>query len=67
MSINVGDVDRLIRIVAGLVILSLFFLAEGHLRWWGLVGLVPLATGLFRWCPAYSLLGINTGGKKAAS
>lgn len=67
MKINVGDVDRLIRIVAGLAILSLFFLAEGNLRWWGLVGLVPLATGLFRWCPAYTLLGISTGSKKTAS
>jgi hypothetical protein len=38
------------------------------MRWLGLIGLVPLATGLFRWCPAYVLLGMNTrGGNKAVS
>ncbi len=67
MNVNVGNVDRLVRIIAGLVILSVFFLAEGNLRWWGLIGLVPLATGLFRWCPAYALLGMNTCGRKATS
>ncbi len=67
MNVNVGNVDRLVRIIAGLVILSVFFLAEGNLRWWGLIGLVPLATGLFRWCPAYTLLGMNTCGRKATS
>lgn len=68
MKANVGDVDRIIRIVGGLVILSVFFLAEGNMRWLGLIGLVPLATGLLRWCPAYVLLGMNTcGGSKAAS
>ena len=67
MKANVGDVDRIIRIVGGLVILSVFFLAEGNLRWWGLIGLVPLATGLFRWCPAYTLLGMDTCGRKATS
>jgi len=67
MKANVGDVDRIIRIVGGLVILSAFFLAEGNLRWLGLIGLVPLATGLFRWCPAYTLLGLNTCGSKKAS
>ena len=45
----------------------MFFLAEGNLRWWGLIGLVPLATGLFRWCPAYTLLGMDTCGRKAKS
>lgn len=67
MKANVGNVDRIIRIVGGLVILSAFFLAEGNLRWLGLIGLVPLATGLFRWCPAYAALGMNTCGMKQAS
>lgn len=57
---NVGGIDRALRIVAGLALLSLLVLLEGNARWWGLVGIVPLATGLFRFCPAYTLLGLNT-------
>jgi hypothetical protein len=60
MKVNVGGVDRVLRIVVGLALLSLFFLLEGNARYWGLVGLVPLMTGLFRVCPAYSLFGIST-------
>ncbi len=60
MKSNVGGMDRVLRIVAGLAILSLFFFLPGDQRWFGLIGLVPLATGLFRFCPAYTLLGINT-------
>ncbi len=60
MKANVGGIDKVVRIVAGLAILSLFFILEGSARWWGLVGLVPLATGIFGYCPAYGILGINT-------
>jgi hypothetical protein len=60
MKRNVGTVDRAIRIVAGLVLLSLVFILEGNARWWGLVGLLPLATGLVAWCPMYLPLGIDT-------
>ncbi|MCU0896692.1 MAG: DUF2892 domain-containing protein [Burkholderiales bacterium] len=60
MKANVGGIDKFIRIVAGLAILSLVFVLEGSARWWGLVGLVPLFTGLIGVCPAYSLLGLNT-------
>ncbi|MCX7890941.1 MAG: DUF2892 domain-containing protein [Burkholderiales bacterium] len=60
MKANVGGIDKVVRIVAGLVILSLFFVLEGSARWWGLVGLVPLATGIFGYCPAYGIFGINT-------
>jgi hypothetical protein len=59
---NVGSVDRALRIVAGLVLLAL--VAVGPQTWWGLIGLVPLATGLTRKCPAYGLLGMNTCGDK---
>ncbi|NMJ43313.1 DUF2892 domain-containing protein [Roseomonas sp. JC162] len=58
MSCNVGNADRVLRILAGLAILALG--AFGPLRWWGLVGLVPLATGVMRFCPAYTLLNIRT-------
>ncbi len=58
MGCNVGGVDRVLRIVAGLVILALG--VAGPLGWWGLVGLVPLATGVLRFCPAYTLLGLRT-------
>ena len=67
MTVNVGNADRIIRIVVGLAILSLLFLLEGNARWWGLIGLVPLATGLVRLCPAYTVLGTNTCGAKTAS
>jgi len=60
MKTNVGSIDRTLRIVAGLAILSLFFvLGEGQ-RGWALLGLVPLLTGLVSWCPLYTLLGIRT-------
>jgi hypothetical protein len=55
---NVGPTDRTIRIVVGLVLLA--FLFFGPQTPWGLLGLIPLATGLFRTCPVYSLLGIST-------
>ena len=60
MNANVGGIDRGLRIVAGLVILGLFFLVEGPNRWFALVGFVPLLTGMMGWCPAYSILGIKT-------
>jgi hypothetical protein len=60
MEANVGGADRVVRIVVGIALLSLFFLLEGNARWWGLVGVVLLATGLLRWCPAYLPFGIKT-------
>lgn len=58
MQFNVGTVDRALRIIVGLVLIGLA--ATGTVGWWGWLGLIPLATGLFRFCPAYGLLGINT-------
>jgi hypothetical protein len=60
MTRNVGGIDRALRIVIGLGLLSLTVLLEGNLRWVGLIGLVPLATALVGNCPAYSILGIST-------
>jgi hypothetical protein len=58
MNVNVGTIDRSLRIIIGLVLIALA--ATGKVGWWGYIGLVPLATGLFRFCPAYTLLGITT-------
>jgi hypothetical protein len=60
MKRNVGTVDRAIRVVAGLALLSLIFILEGGARWWGLVGLLPLVTGSVGWCALYVPLGIDT-------
>lgn len=60
MTPNVGGMDRTLRIVVGLALLSLFFLLEGNARYWGLIGIVPILTGFFRFCPVYPLLGIST-------
>ncbi len=64
MKANVGGVDKILRIVGGLALLSLILILEGNARWWGLVGLVPLLTGLVNFCPLYTFLGINTGPTK---
>jgi hypothetical protein len=58
MKTNVGTVDRVLRVVLGLALIGLA--ATGTVGWWGYLGVVPLATGVFRFCPAYPLLGINT-------
>ncbi len=60
MEKNVGSTEKVIRIVVGLAILSLLFLLEGPNRWFGLIGLVPILTAVVGWCPAWSVLGINT-------
>lgn len=55
---NVGGIDRILRIVAGIVLIALTLM--GVIGMWGWIGIVPLATGLFRTCPIYSLLGFST-------
>ena len=58
---NVGPIDRFLRIVAGIAILSLFFLyPQAAWRYYALIGLVPLLTGALGTCPIYSLVGIST-------
>ena len=58
MTTNIGDIDRIIRIVLGALLIILAFTPV--IGWWGLIGILPLATGIMRFCPAYSLMGINT-------
>ena len=70
MTTNMGPADRTIRAVVGLALLSLVFFLDGPNRWWGLVGIVPLATSAIGWCPAYLPFGFSTrkregGGKPA--
>jgi hypothetical protein len=64
MKANVGGADKILRIVVGLGLLSLILILEGNARWWGLVGLIPLSTGLFNFCPLYTFLGLNTSPAK---
>ena len=63
MKANIGTLDRSLRIAAGLILLGLSL--SGVIGLWGLIGIVPLATGLFRFCPLYPLLGISTWKTKA--
>ncbi|WP_374339231.1 DUF2892 domain-containing protein [Methyloversatilis sp.] len=58
MKSNVGGIDKIMRIVAGIVLIALA--AMGTIGVWGYIGVVPLLTGLFNFCPLYPLLGINT-------
>jgi len=58
MTPNVGTIDRTLRIIGGLALIALA--AFGQIGAWGYIGIVPLATGLFRFCPAYTLLGLRT-------
>ncbi len=58
MKANVGGIDRIARVVVGLVLIALA--ATGTVGVWGWIGVVPLLTGLIRWCPLYPLLGISS-------
>jgi hypothetical protein len=55
---NIGAIDRVIRVVVGLAVLSL--VVTGPHTLWGLLGLVPLLTAAVGWCPPYAMLGIST-------
>lgn len=58
MQANVGGIDKVLRISAGVVLIGLA--ATGIIGGWGWLGVIPLATGIFNFCPAYTLLGIKT-------
>lgn len=60
MKQNVGSVDKVLRIIVGLALLSMLVWVEGNAKYWGLIGLVPLVTALMGICPAYSLIGVST-------
>ena len=62
---NVGGIDRVLRIIVGLVLISLVFVGPQVV--WGWVGVVPLLTGIFKFCPAYTLFGIKSCSTKSGS
>lgn len=64
MKCNVGGLDRKVRLGAGILILGAGLLAQS---WWGLIGLIPLATALCRSCPVYSLINVSTCDSKKGS
>lgn len=57
MKLNVGGIDRVLRIVVGLALIGVAVMGVSP---WGWIGVVPLVTGLFKFCPAYAIFGINT-------
>lgn len=62
MKANIGGIDRILRIIVGIVLILLS--VTGTIGAWGWIGLVPLLTGVFKFCPLYPLLGISTDDKK---
>ena len=64
MTAIVGGIDRILSVIVRIVLISLVFV--GPKTMWGWIGVVPLVTGLFRFCPAYTLLGLNTCPMKKA-
>ncbi|MEA4896168.1 MAG: DUF2892 domain-containing protein [Oscillospiraceae bacterium] len=57
---NIGNIDRVIRILIAVALFSLMFLLHGNLKWLGLLGLIPLFTAILGVCPLYSILHIST-------
>jgi len=58
MKRNVGNAERVVRVVIGVILLAL--VVVGPQTWWGLIGLVPIVTALWGWCPLWSALGVST-------
>ncbi len=58
MARNIGTIDRILRLVVGLALISIVFV--GPQTPWGWLGLVPLATAILGWCPPYAMFGIST-------
>lgn len=58
MVLNVGTLDRTLRIVGGIALIAMAVF--GKIGAWGYIGIVPLITGIFRFCPAYRLIGLST-------
>ncbi len=61
MTLNVGKIDAIIRIILALIVA---YVGWYYQSWWGLLAIVPLGTGLLKFCPIYPILGWNTRAKK---
>jgi Protein of unknown function (DUF2892) len=67
MTTNIGGIDRTLRIIVGIALLAwALFGPAGSYGWIGYIGIAPLLTALLGWCPAYSLVGLNTCPAKRA-
>lgn len=64
MNQNVGTVDRVIRIIVGIILLLLLVVLDGSIRYIGLIGIVPILTAIFKFCPLYTIFRINTNSTK---
>jgi DUF2892 family protein len=58
MTLNVGGVERVVRVLVGVLLLAL--VVVGPQTWWGLIGMILIATALWGWCPIWSALGVST-------
>lgn len=61
---NVGNADRIIRVIIGLGLLSLLIILDGNMRYLGLLGLIPIITAIIGFCPLYKLIDVKTLSKK---
>ena len=66
MTLNMGPFDRLLRMVGGIALLVWAYIGTSDWHMLGWIGLVPLATAAIGWCPAYSIIGVNTCPAKKA-
>ena len=57
---NIGKIDKIIRIILGLVLLSLLFILDGNIKYIGLIGVIPILTASISFCPLYRIFGIKT-------
>jgi hypothetical protein len=60
MNTNVGNFDRVARVIIGLALLAFAFMSTNAYAWIGYIGVVPLLTAAIGWCPLYSLIGLST-------
>lgn len=60
MKKNIGSIERIIRAVVGIALISQVLTGPLGPVWWGWIGVVPLLTALMGWCPPYAMLGIST-------
>ncbi|MEG8947865.1 YgaP family membrane protein [Rosettibacter firmus] len=57
MKKNIGSTDKILRVIIGILIIAIGLITKS---WWGLIGLIPIATALIGWCPLYAPFGITT-------